>query len=242
MKPPKLRWLFLFIAAVAIWRACTNTAEVPPVAELISTPEPVVTYAPARRGREAIVLETPTPDGVGIEFAPSLVGTPRPLQAAGIFESVAFKNEEEVLELLGEPDAAFEQGGRISWYYSKPAFNRQGKPVCPELQFMEDEARMVIMWPPDKMKKQIALVRRLKAEGAQASKGPATFTFSDSFKYLGVGTPQATVREDLGEPDSKKIVEGREEWNYDTLIIENGASRRLTVVLQKGKVVEVRGR
>jgi hypothetical protein len=110
------------------------------------------------------------------------------------------------------------------------------------VQFIDDEARMVLMWPPEKMKEKIATARRVKADGSSQPSGPQTYTFLDSFKYLGVGTPQETVLEDLGEPDSKKQVEGRDEWNYDTLIVENGASRRLTVVLQKGKVIEVRGR
>jgi hypothetical protein len=191
----------------------------------------------------SIVIETPTPQPPSPAFSPGPRPSPGPLQEASLLESVAFKDEEEVLERLGEADETMEgDEGRMSWYYSRPALSRQGKPVCPEVRFIDGQARMVIMWTPDKMREMIATVRDQKSEGSKSPSGPQTFTFLDSFKYLGVGTPQETVLEDLGEPDSKKAAQDGEEWNYDTLIVENGASRRLTVVLQKGKVFEVRGR
>jgi hypothetical protein len=201
-------------------------------------PDPAI-----QRGEGSIVIETPTPAPLSLSATPQPRRSPVPLQEASLLESVAFKDEEEVLERLGEADEVMEgDEGRMSWYYSKPALSRQGKPACPEIRFIDGQARMVIMWTPDKMREMISTVRAQKAEGAKASAGPQTFTFLDSFKYLGVGTPQETVLEDLGEPDSTMAMGGGEAWNYDTLIVENGASRRLTVVMQKGRVFEVRGR
>jgi hypothetical protein len=223
----------------------------PAEAQAQVTPARIIASKPIRKSKpkikakktaEALVLETPTPDNVGLEAAPTLALSPVPRKEASVLESVAFKDEEEVLSALGEPDEQYDWGGYRSWYYQKEAVSRKGRKVCPEVQFFEDEARFVIMWPPETMAEKIKQARRLKAEGKGPGKEAQTFTFTNGFKYLGVGTPQETVQTDLGEPDAKRTVEGKEEWDYDTLVVENGASRRLTVVFKGGKVTEVRGR
>lgn len=268
MKPFLHRYWFVILAlAYLAWHLVARAPKAPepvpqPAAQVEPTPEPSPFPArktlPPKRAAKKRVKPSPTPEPAIMPTAiptaapthvptaapvqPTAVSSPRTRSDQGVLEGVAFKNEEEVLANLGEPDEKWEHEDRVSWYYSKPARNRNGKPVCPELQFIDEEVRIVLMWPPEKMKEKIAMARRMKAEGQRPASGPQTFTFLDSFKYLGVGTPDYTVLEDLGEPDSKLLADGKEEWNYDTLIVENGASRRLTVVMQAGKVLEVRGR
>jgi hypothetical protein len=203
-------------------------------------PRPTPSALPTPPRPQATPL--PSPTAAAVLPGPRPQPTFKPQQASSVLENVAFKGEEEVLSNLGEPDEKFDHEDRISWYYVTPALSRQGKPVCPEVQFFEGQARVVIMWPPDKMKEMIATARRLKAQGSSDPKGPQTFTFMDSFQYLGVGTRQDTVLEDLGDPDAKAEVDGKEEWDYDTLIVENGSSKRLAVLFKDKKVVEVQGR
>jgi hypothetical protein len=265
----KIRWFLFLFVMLAIWRNWPRNQEPsvamiqPDALEVPSPPSspppspllsPVASHfrhkhkhPPRHHLSQFKATVEPSPTA---EFSPSPEAspeaapspTPKARQAASVLETVAFKSEEEVLANLGDPDEKFEHEDRVSWYYNRPALSRQGKPVCPEVEFFEGEARVVIMWPPDKMKELISTARRLKSEGGIPQKGPQTFTFVDSFKYLGVGTRQDVVLEDLGEPDSKVNVDGNEEWDYDTLIVENGTSRRLAVIFKDGKVLEVQGR
>ncbi len=209
----------------------------PTVAAATPTPRPL----PRAKARptQVLVIETPVPEA---ELEPSPTAEMSLLPSdKHLLEEVAFKKQEEVRDLLGEPDGRYLQGKLLSWYYLRQEKGSEGKKVCPEVQFFDGSARFVIFWTPEAMRGKIALAGR--HAGVEPGAGhQASYAFVDSFRYLAVGTPQEAVLADLGEPDGRLTVEGAEEWDYDTLIVENGAARRLTVVIKEGKVSEIRGR
>ena len=165
-----------------------------------------------------------------------------------LFEDVAFKGEDEVKAMLGAPEARMTHSDPddsvdsvVSWYYQRSEEGGEGKRVCPEIRFIAGKARFVLFWTPEAMR---SLVKdALSSGGALPAEKNQDYTFMDSFRYLGVGTDQSQVRGDLGEPDARHPGEnGTEAWDYDTLIVEDGEPRRLTVFIKDAKVLEVRGR
>lgn len=258
----KIRYLLLLFLGFWIWRSWPQESPVtsmaaPPEAGLQASASPEPTPRPRRRAH-LVFKKAPLKRAKGKKVRPHILPGAEPIleesgdtfaaasdtspQAASLFDNIAFSSEEEVRLTLGEPDEKYDHDDRQSWYYKAALLSRQGKSVCPEVQFIDGQARMLIMWSPDKMQELIDTAKRVKAEGQQAATGPETFTFLDSFKYLGVGTPVETVLEDLGEPDRKLQLEGKEEWDYDTLIVENGDSQSLAVIVKGDKVVEVQAR
>lgn len=234
------------VVGAAMFSACSPQPGPQPQATPAAALSPIPKRPPVAGGRKprakpthGLVIETPVPDAVLEPTATAEMSLlPRDKD---LLQAVAFKKVAEVRELMGEPDQAYKQGRLLSWYFLREEEGSLGRKVCPEIQFFEGTARFVIFWTPEAMRAKIALAQRnggIEPGDNQA----ASYAFTDSFKYLAVGRPASTVLADLGEPDAKRQVEGAEEWDYDTLIVENGAARRLTVVLKSGKVAEIRGR
>jgi hypothetical protein len=228
-----------------------------PIPTLAPEPQAPKALAAPRPAHESFVAKvkarlkrepTATPEPVihGAEPQLELQGTPTS-KPKSLFEQLAFENPKQARALLGEPDAKLlhlDEDGQSSvesWYYLHNDYDEGGgEKNCPELRFVDGQVRFVVFWTPQAMQ---SLVSDARTRGAQKSGPMQDFSFKDGFRYLGVGTPKDTLLEDLGEPDAKRSVEGgKEAWDYDTLLVEDGAPKRLTVILKDAKVVEVRNR
>ncbi len=256
---PKLEFTLALILGAFVAAGCDKKPAAPDAGQAVAGAEPTPalesapTHGPSegriarffrRRARKPAVadpvLVQPTPLPLPLHGQPQPQLTPQPLLEQAIFEDVAFKSEEEVLAVLGDPDYSWEgEGGAKTWYYSRQALTKKGKHVCPEVRFDDGEARVLLFCPPPVMKDKIAYARAHPDEGPSKSQG--SFAFSDAFHSLGVGTDQDIVLRDLGEPDAKRVSGAHEEWDYETLVVENGVNRKLTVVFEQGKVSAVQG-
>jgi hypothetical protein len=70
---------------------------------------------------------------------------------------------------------------------------------------------------------------------------PRTFSFEEAFQAAAQGRSRDQVRETLGEPDSRRVLQGFEVWQYDTLVVEGGQPRKLAVRFDGDLVAETQG-
>ncbi len=156
--------------------------------------------------------------------------------------SLLFKKEEDAIAALGEPDIRYQRDDRLSLIYSRPAPNRPDE-GCPDVQIMNGEIRFIINYPCDTMPDRIATAKLNNGvEPKPIENRSQHMTFEQAFAAVKVGAGQDSLLRVLGEPDDKRISQGREIWQYDTLIVENGAARKLAVVFDdSGRVAETQG-
>jgi hypothetical protein len=259
-KLPKLRWLLLawiaWLAGRALWHllpqrqdqlASAQTQEPMPRLLLPAPYEGDEPAEPKKHGKHAHPKKRGSAEPVLVGMSGSSPVLSSPAEGRHLFEDLAFKTGPQVSLLLGEPDAKLkhdEEDGQAavqSWYYLRQYQDATGKSVCPELRFIDGKVRFAVFWTPSAMRSLVADV----GSNSSSAKGhaPQDFSFKDGFRYLEVGTPEDMLLGDLGEPDARRQdPSGAEAWDYNTLIVEDGAPKHITVFIKDGKVSEIRGR
>jgi hypothetical protein len=231
----KLGWVLVLLLAAGCSRSGPQAA---PAAQPAPASSPAPKPQPKKKLWHRILdpLLVPTPMGRQPEK--------RELNYKTLLEDIAFKSEQEVEALFGPPDGRLlhkDEDHVLSWYYKAQLTDGSGKKVCPEIRFIGGQGRNVVFLDPEAMRSQIKDALAAAAEGPDPRR--QNFTFKEGFKYLGVGTPQETVLEDFGQPDARHPDEnGAEAWDYDTIVVEGGAPKKLRVLVKDGKVIQVKAR
>lgn len=194
----------------------------PPAAEIAQVPstEPVAASAPASEpAAPATVVSDP----------------------ANPFKGLDFKTEKEVLAAVGPPTATLRKQDRVCWYYDRevPSMGEKGRP---ELHFMEGEVRATVYYPASTMSDLIATARLLN--GIEPSRPtaprPKAFTFEEAFP-LASGKTKSEIIRAFGEPTMKRILAGKEVWQYDDLVREAGRNRLLAIQFEGEVAADVQG-
>ncbi|TNF70744.1 MAG: hypothetical protein EP299_13375 [Acidobacteria bacterium] len=201
-----------------ISRAVLEVVEVPDLAGS-SAPEPKSSSRPAAAP-------------VASETDPGFTENP--------FDRVSFMTESEVLSLVGPPAAKLVEEDRTRWFYEDQYPNDFGEQACPELHFMGGQVMSVVWYPPHVMSDHIETARLHKGVRRTASTGsrPETFTYDEAHDRS-VGRSKQEITAAFGEPTSKRWIDGREVWQYDDLIYEQGASMLFAIAFDGDQVLDV---
>lgn len=197
--------------------------------EVVAAP-PTERAAPSPAAREAADFRDDSPPVAAADLA----------AGDNPFDRVSFKSESEVLALVGPPAAKLVEEDRIRWYYLDQYLNQFGEMACPELHFMDGEVRAVVYYPPPVMADHIETarllggVRRSPASGSRAR----TFTYDEAYE-LAQGRSRAEIAEVFGEPTSKRVIEGREIWQYDDLVHAADGPYLFAIAFEGDRVLEV---
>ena len=152
------------------------------------------------------------------------------------FEKLFSKTPEQVIELVGEPGGKFLQDGTDHWLYDNAVKEEGGKKVCPEILFRKGKSFQITWVPEALMKKGVAVAKGFAGWTPPAEVKEKDFTAADT----GVkGKSKADVLRKLGEPDEKRVFNGREVWAYKLVRMSKTDPRHLTIVLEfEGDTVE----
>ena len=203
-----------------------------PVAEMTGAPstEPVAHSSPASE-----------PVASPAASSPAVSGQSLPTDPANPFKGLHFKTEKEVLEIVGPPTATLKKKDRVCWYYDRevPSMGEKGRP---ELHFMGGEVGAIVYYPEATMSDLIATAKLQKGieHSPPTAPRPKTFTFEQAFP-LASGKTKADVIRAFGEPTMKRVISGKEVWQYDDLVKEAGRDHMLAIQFDGELAVDVQG-
>ena len=112
---------------------------------------------------------------------------------------------------------------------------RDGQRTCPEL-LIEDGQMFQITWLPEAvMKKSIVAAQAIAGWERPGPVKDKAFLVSDTDIE---GERKATVVRRLGQPDAKKVFNGREIWEYERVKLAAGSADTLTIFVEfEGDIV-----
>jgi hypothetical protein len=188
------------------------------------------------------LTETTTPASKSSTRAAAAAVAPEsdPVVTDNPFDRVSFKTESEVLALVGPPVAKLVEDDRTRWYYEDQYPNDFGEQACPELHFMGGQVMSVVWYPPHVMSDHIETARLHKGVRRTASTGsrPQTFSYDEAYDQS-IGRSKQEITAAFGEPTAKRWIDGREVWQYDDLIYEDGTSMLFAIAFEDDQVLDV---
>jgi hypothetical protein len=147
----------------------------------------------------------------------------------GKFEHLAGSTPEVIVRQVGKPAASYLHDGIEHWLYPNAIKVLDNKRHCPEL-LLHAGASPQINWVPEGiMQKSVTI-----AEGFAGWKQPSKvivkpFIVADT----GVqGQSKSIVLRKLGEPDEKRVFNGREVWEYQKVRLVREKPKTVTVYLE----------
>ena len=191
---------------------------------------------------EPVALSSPASlPATSLASAPAVSGQALPTDPANPFKGLDFKTEKEVLAIVGPPAATLKKKDRICWYYDRevPSMGEKGRP---ELHFMGGEVRAIVYYPESTMSDLIATAMLQKGIEHSPPTAPRqkTFTFEQAFAEASRKTKADIVRA-FGEPTMKRVMAGKEIWQYNDLVKEAGQNHMLAIQFDEEIAVDVQG-
>ena len=147
-----------------------------------------------------------------------------------------------VIAMVGEPRARWWLGDVEHWLYDNARLERNGKVYVPEVLF-RDRRSFRLNWVPETQQVDaIVAARAIAGWRPPAVRGTRGFTATD--RLVLDGRDRTFVVRVLGEPDSKRVVRGREVWDYEDVRLSASRDVRVTfsVDFVVGVVVSTRHR
>lgn len=136
---------------------------------------------------------------------------------------------EETIARIGPPAASYTHRGTEHWLYPNAVRVEDGERTCPEMLF-EDGRRFQITWLPEEiMKKSVIAANHFKGWKPSGPVKLKSFTASDTGV---VGESKSTVVRKFGQPDTKRVYNGRELWEYEQVRFGSGNNDMLTIFLE----------
>ena len=152
-----------------------------------------------------------------------------------LFDKVGAKSAEAIVELVGHPAAKYIHNGDDHWLYPNAVRIDGDRRLCPEL-YLRDGRQYQISWiPEDIMRKSV-----IAAQGFSDWKEPGSirrkaFSVGDT---VVMGKSKSQVVSKLGQPDAKKVFNGREIWEYKEVQFAANNPQTLTIYLTfEGNIV-----
>ncbi len=154
-----------------------------------------------------------------------------PVEEAGdatIFDALGSENADVIIDRAGQPEAKYTHDGTEHWLYSNYVKTSAGARVCPELLLENGRAFQVSWIPQDIMKKSVEVGRRLADWKQPGAVGKKAFTLENTDVQ---GQSKSDVTAKFGQPDAKKIANGREIWEYRKVHVAEGSTDTYTIYL-----------
>lgn len=147
---------------------------------------------------------------------------------AEVFSTLGSETADVIIERVGEPEARYTHDGTEHWLYSNFVKTSNGVAVCPELLLENGRAFQISWIPQDVMKKSVDVGRGLAGWTQPGFISEKTFTVENTDVR---GESKSDVTGKFGEPDAKKIYNGREIWEYRKVQVAQGSPDTYTIYL-----------
>lgn len=145
------------------------------------------------------------------------------------FEGFGMITTEEIIERVGRPAASYTHRETEHWLYPNAVRQSESGRHCPEL-LLEDGQKFQTNWlPEDVMRKSVAAAKRFAGWTQPTEIKEKTFDASDTAV---VGNRKAGIVRKFGQPDGKRVYNGREIWEYDRVRMAANNPETLTIFLE----------
>ncbi len=156
-------------------------------------------------------------------------GPPRSAIDIEVLDGLVAASPEETIEQIGPPAASYTHRGTEHWLYPNAVREEGGRRTCPELLF-EDGRRYQITWLPEAIMQQ-SVIAANRFRGWKPS-GPVQQKPYSIAQAAVVGESKSTVNRKMGQPDTKRVYNGRELWEYEQVRYDSGNADTVTIFLE----------
>jgi Domain of unknown function (DUF4124) len=136
---------------------------------------------------------------------------------------------EEIIARLGQPAAQYTLDGEDYWYYPNAVRDLEGEHVFAEMRIRSGRLRQITWLPEDVMRQSVASARRFAGWQQPAHIAAKSFTVADTDV---VGNSKNDITAKFGQPDAKKLFNGREVWEYRQVHITPESPQTMTIYLE----------
>lgn len=159
----------------------------------------------------------------------SLKGSPRHKLALDKFENASSKPIDEMLRLIGPPNAHYHRSNQEYWLYGNVVKieKRTGKKLSPEVIIRNGKGMQTNWHPTDRLKKSIAIAKTFGAWSPPKTIKEKRFFLKDT---NAVGLTKAQLIKKLGQPDAKWVFSGTEVWTYEKVRQDKKHPKHLTIL------------
>lgn len=153
------------------------------------------------------------------------------------FAKITTKTSADVIvDILGKPAATFvDEGNDEHWLYLDCSKSEYNQPRCPEILVHDNLNRQINWLPEDIMRESVEVAKGFAHWVQPAEVKTKNFALADT----GVrGQNKSGVLKSLGEPDFKKVFNGREVWVYKQVPVAPNNPKTMSIFLEfEGNVV-----
>ena len=145
-----------------------------------------------------------------------------------LFDGIGAKSAQTIIDTVGPPAARYTHDGIEHWLYPNAVDVQDDQRVSPEL-LLENGTHFQTNWiPEDVMSDAVDVARDLAGWQQPAAPRPKSFTVGDT---VVMGNSKSQVVGKLGEPDAKRVYNGREVWEYRDVPFAANNPQSLTIFL-----------
>lgn len=135
---------------------------------------------------------------------------------------------EKVIKRVGQPTGRFKDGNDEYLLYGNSVWEKNGKRSCPEVLMKDGKCLQTNWLPEDVMKNSMAVINNFGDWTPPEEVKGKTFFLSDT----GVeGKTKANVLAKLGQPDVKKVFNGKEVWVYRLVRFAKDNDKTISIYL-----------
>ena len=129
------------------------------------------------------------------------------------FEEFGMFSTAEIIERVGSPAASYTHGDTEHWLYPNAVKQSERGRQCPELLLRDGQKFQTNWLPEDVMKKSVAVARGFGnwTQPNEVKEKRSGFLADTAV----VGKRKAGVVAKLGQPDGKRVFNGKEIWEYE---------------------------
>lgn len=190
-----------------------------------NTPEGVV-FSQSPCAKDAVRLDREAPPAPEESAAQE---PPAELIDIGEIGALGDGSKEAIVERLGQPAAKYVIDGTEHWFYPNATDESADQPVFAEM-LIEDGQMFQITWlPEDVMRRSVPSARRIAGWVQPDRISEKHFDIADTDI---VGNSKGDVAGKLGQPDAKKVFDGREWWEYRKVALSPDSSQTLTIYVE----------
>ena len=145
-----------------------------------------------------------------------------------LFDEVGGENVDTIIATVGHPAARYTHDGTDRWLYSNTVKIDDGRRLSPEL-LLENGRHFQTTWiPEDVMRRSVKAAKRLASWRQPESVRDKVFLLADTVVK---GHSKSQIVGKLGQPDAKRVFNGREVWEYRKVKFSADNPSSLTVYL-----------
>lgn len=148
-----------------------------------------------------------------------------------VFKKInATTTADEIVDLLGRPAATFvDEDNDEHWLYPGSVKTINNQAHSPEVLIHNNRHRQIIWLPEDIMRKTVSVAKIFSHWVQPSSVKKKAFALADT----GIrGQNKSTVLKNLGEPDFKKVFNGREVWVYKQVPVAQNNPKTISIFLE----------